>query len=198
MNYSELMKIQSSIIEDKKHLKNIISSIDANGNRKLDSRYFLSAEVAAYKILQTLEKRMIEGNEIPEDINDTLQIIDEVTKGEYATDYDYYETECNMQLWEIVLKEEQGTALHNLNVEIITMASLAEVQKGYESPENSLIARISEEEVDDPKVLTYAYSIVHDWLMSLSEDESERIVNSGFGINANGSYLYKLHFNIFQ
>ena len=198
MNYSELMKIQTLIIEDKKQLKNIISYIDADGNRKLDSRYFLSAEVAAYKILQMLERDMLQGKELPDDIGETLQIIDEVTKGEYGTDYEYYETECNMQLWDRVLKEEQGIALHNLNVEIITMASLAEVQRGYESPENSLIVRISEEEVDDPKVLTYAYSMVHDWLMSLSEEESKKVVNSGLGLNAGDSYLYKLHFNLFQ
>ena len=196
MDYLEMMEIQERIIGYKKSLKERISYVDAKGNRKLDPYYFLSAEVAAYKLLSTWEEQI---KNDPEAVNDgiieLLSLIEMLVNESYE-DYQSYEADISMPLWFELSKEFGGEALAAFNAEVIVMASLIESVQGAE-PNQTLICSMNDEDLTDPNLASYAYSIVHDYLINLSREKLEEFANKGFGMGSNRGELYKLHFNLF-
>lgn len=196
MDYLEMMEIQERIIGYKKSLKERISYVDAKGNRKLNPYYFLSAEVAAYKLLSTWEEQI---KTDPEAVNDgiieLLDLIEMLVKESYK-DYQIYEADISMPLWFELSKGFGGEALAAFNAEVIVMASLIESVRGAE-PNQTLICSMNDEELTDPNLASYAYSIVHDYLISLSREELKAFADTGFGLNASKGELHKLHFNLF-
>lgn len=197
MNYLELKKAQERIATLEKQLKEKISFIDENGNRKLNPYYFLSAEVAAYKLISSWVKKMQRWEDfIDDDVLQLLELIEGLIDESYE-DYDSYEADYSMTLWYELSKTYKGEAVANFNAEIFVIASLAEVAQGT-LPENTLICTVSDEELTDANWASYAYSVAHDYLISLSKEQLEEFARSGFGINASKGELYKLHFNLFE
>ena len=196
MDYLEMMDIQERIIDYEKRLKDRISYIDDQGNRKLDPYYFLSAEVAAYKLLRLWKKKLDDDLDVLDDhVSDLLDLIKQLVDESYES-YEIYEAEISMPLWYELAKENADNAISSFNAEIIVMASYIETIKGVD-PSETLIVSMNEEELVDPNSVSYAYSIVHDYLISLSKEKLEEFAEAGFGLNANRGELYKLHFNLF-
>ena len=199
MDYLKLIDIQQQVIELESTFKERISYLDENGNRKLDSYYFLSAETAAYKLLSSWVKRMRADEDfIDESIEKLVDRIQWLADAEYGEDFDIYESEYNMELWEAVLTGEDGIAYQNFNMELFIVASLAEVELGYETEETCLITTIGEADKLDPVILSYAYATAHDWIMRMPAERRDKFAREGFGLNAKDSDLFKLHFNLFQ
>lgn len=197
MDYLQAMEIQEQIIYLEKSLKEKISYIDDKGNRKLDPYYFLSAEVAAYKLLSTWHKRMQTDLEaISEEVAELLDLIKMLVDESYE-DYQTYEADISMDLWYQLAKNFSGDALVSFNAEIIVLASYVESLSEID-PSETLICKMSDEELTDPNLASYAYSIVHNYLISLSRENLESFAEMGFGLNASKGELHKLHFNLFQ
>lgn len=196
MDYLEMMEIQERIIGYKKSLKERISYVDAKGNRKLDPYYFLSAEVAAYKLLSTWEEQI---KDDPEAVNDgIIELLDliETLVNENYEDYQSYEADISMPLWFELSKGFDGEALAAFNAEVIVMASLIENMQGSE-PNQTLICSMNDDDLTDPNIASYAYSIVHDYLIGQSKEKLEQFAETGFGMNSSKGELFKLHFNLF-
>lgn len=196
MDYLETIEIQEQIIGYKEILKERISYVDEKGRRKLDPYYFLSAEVAAYKLLIIWEEKLQSDLEaIDDDVTDLLDLIEMLVNESYE-DYQIYEAEINMPLWHELCLGFGGEALAAFNAEIIVLASLIESKQGTDL-NDTLICSINDEELTDPDFASYAYSIVHDYLISLSSEQLEQFAETGFGLNSSKGELYKLHFNLF-
>ena len=196
IDYLEIMETQERIIDYKNRLRDRISIADDAGNRKLNPYYFLSAEVAAYKLLCSWEKQARESIDfVDEGIRDLLDTIEMLIDESYE-DFETYEAEISMPLWYELSKSFEGEALTAFNAEIILVASLIESKQGTD-PSETLICTMSDEELTDPNLASYAYSIVHDYLISLSKEKLEKFAAEGFGLNSDKGELYKLHFNLF-
>ena len=196
MDYLEIMETQERIISYKNRLRDRISTVDDAGNRKLNPYYFLSAEVAAYKLLCSWEKQIKESVDFFDDANRELLDTIEILIDESYQDYETYEAEISMPLWFELSKDFEGDALRAFNAEIILVASLIESKQGTD-PSETLICSMSDEELTDPNIASYAYSIVHDYLISLSKETLEKFAAGGFGMNSDKGELFKLHFNLF-
>ena len=197
MDYLEMMDIQERIIDYEKRLKDRISYIDDQGNRKLDPYYFLSAEVAAYKLLRSWKKKLDDDLDVLDDhVSDLLDLIKQLVDESYES-YESYEAEISMPLWYELAKEYSDNAFSSINAEIVVMASLIETKQGID-PRETMIVTMSDEDLTDPNSVSYAYSIVHDYLISLSKEKLEEFAEIGFGLNAQQGNLYKLHFNLFS
>ena len=196
MDYLEKVKAQKRIKQYHEALRDRISTVDSVGNRKLNSYYFLSGEVAAYKILSSWMKRMYRGEDvIDENAEMLLSCIGNIVSESYL-DYDEYE-ENSYYCWKELMLSFGGEALRDFNVTLFVLASIAELESGMEV-EDTLIAGTSESDSLNPNLAAYAYIVAHDYLISKSDEELQRFADSGFGINGCESDLYKLHFNIFQ
>ena len=197
MDYLEWMKLQENIISYAEQLRGKISFVDPEGRRKLDPYYFLSGEVAAYKLLSSWINSMRRGNDVVnERVGDLVDLIRKLVEEDYE-DYQIYEAEISMPLWYELMKSFKGDALSNFNSEILVLASIAEVRSGI-LPENTLICTMTDDELTDANLVSYAYSLVHDYLIGLSREDLELFAQKGFGLNADKGELYKLHFNLFQ
>ncbi len=197
MDYLELLETQEKIVSYHKRLRNKISYVDENGCRKLSSYYFLSAEVAAYKLLDNWLKAMDSDLDEPDDeIIHLIDLIESLLEEDYE-DFDAYEADLSMPLWYHLTKEFEGEAFLNFNLELFLVASMAEVAKGM-PVEECLFVAMDTSDLKDPNMVSYAYSLAHDYLISFSNERLEEFALDGYGINPAKSELYKLHFNLFQ
>lgn len=197
MDYLELLETQERIVAYHQELKDRISYIDSNGNRKLDRYYFLSAEVAAYKLLDLWMKAMNRGQDnIDDEARDLLALIERVLMEDYE-DFETYETDLSMPLWSYLSEGFESDALHNFNLEVFLVASLAEMAKGTRA-EDCLFVTTNDADLKDPNFISYAYSLAHDYLITFSNERLEEFAAKGFGICPANGELYKFHFNLFQ
>lgn len=197
MDYLELLEAQERIVSFHERLRDRISYVDESGYRKLDRYYFLSAEVAAYKLLDNWLKAMDRGSEeIDDKIRNLLDLIETLLEESYE-DFETYEAEISMPLWSCLTEGFEGEALLNFNLEVFLVASLAEVAKGT-PVEECLFTTMSDDDLKDPTLISYAYSLAHDYLISFSDESLEEFAEGGLGVNSAKGELYKLHFNLFQ
>lgn len=197
MDYLRLLETQEKIVSYHERLKAKISYLDKNGYRKLNSYYFLSAEVAAYKLLDNWLTAMDRGQDQENgEICDFLELIERVIDEDYDS-YETYEADLSMPLWSYLTKGLEGEALLNFNMELFIVASLAEVANGT-SVDNCLLVSMDTSDLKDPNLISYAYSLAHDYLISFSNERLEEFAKNGFGISTMKGDLYKLHFNLFQ
>ena len=143
----------------------------------------------------TFEQLQSDLEAIDDDVTDLLDLIEMLVNESYE-DYQIYEAEINMPLWHELCLGFGGEALAAFNAEIIVLASLIESKQGTDL-NDTLICSINDEELTDPDFASYAYSIVHDYLISLSSEQLEQFAETGFGLNSSKGELYKLHFNLF-
>lgn len=197
MDYLELLEAQERIVTYHHELKEMISYIDDGGKRKLDRHYFLSAEVAAYKLLDLWLRKINKGEEvIDEETHELLDLIDRLIRKDYE-DFDTYEADLSMPLWGYLSKGFKSEALQNFNLEVYLVASLAEIANGTKI-EDSLFVAMNDADLKDPEFMAYAYSLAHDYLISFPNERLEEFAKEGFGICPSNSELYKFHFNLFQ
>lgn len=197
MNYLEQVRIQEKIASFKDQLREKISYLDECGNRKLNSYYFLSAEVAAYKLLNSWNKRMLRGEDIIDDeVRYLLSLIEALLNEEYE-DYSEYEAEISMPLWYRLISGAEGDSYIEFNKEVFIVASMAEMSKGTDL-NDTLAATINYFDLEDPNIVSYAYSLAHDFLISMDSEAFETFAKRGFGKDLSKGELYKFHFNLFQ
>lgn len=197
MNYLEQVRIQEKIASFKDQLREKISYLDECGNRKLNSYYFLSAEVAAYKLLSSWNKRMLSGEDVIDDeVKYLLDLIEALINEEYE-DYSEYESEISMPLWYRLISGAEGDSYIQFNREVFVVASMAEMSKGTDL-KDTLAATINYYDLEDPNIVSYAYSLSHDFLISMDNEAFETFAKQGFGKDLRKGELYKFHFNLFQ
>ena len=197
MNYLEQVRIQEKIAVFKDQLRDKISYLDDCGSRKLSSYYFLSAEVAAYKLLNSWNKRMLRGEDvIDNEVKYLLALIEALINEEYD-DYSEYESEISMPLWFRLISGAEGDSYIQFNKEVFIVASMAEMSNGIDL-ENTLAATINYYDLEDPNIVSYAYSLAHDYLISMKTNAFEVFANHGLGKELGKGELYKFHFNLFQ
>ena len=197
MNYLEQVRIQEKIASFKDQLREKISYLDECGNRKLNSYYFLSAEVAAYKLLSSWNKRMLSGEDVIDDeVKYLLDLIEALINEEYE-DYSEYESEISMPLWYRLISGAEGDSYIEFNREVFIVASMAEMSKGTDL-NDTLAATINYYDLEDPNIVSYAYSLAHDFLISMDNEAFETFAKQGFGKDLGKGELYKFHFNLFQ
>lgn len=197
MNYLEQIRIQEKIARYKDQIRDKISYVDECGNRKLNSYYFLSAEVAAYKLLNNWNKRMLRGEDvISDEVKYLLTLIESLLSEEYE-DYSEYEAEISMPLWYRLISGAEGESYFEFNKEVFIVASMAEMSHGTEL-ESTLAATVNYDDLGDPNIVSYAYSLAHDYLISMKTDAFEVFAKQGLGKDLGKGELYKFHFNLFQ
>lgn len=197
MNYLEQVRIQEKIASFRDQLREKISYLDDCGNRKLCSYYFLSAEVAAYKLLNSWNKRMLSGEDVIDDeVKYLLDLIEALINEEYE-DYSEYESEISMPLWYRLISGAEGDSYIQFNREVFIVASMAEMSKGTDL-KDTLAATINYFDLEDPNIVSYAYSLAHDYLISMDNESFETFAKQGFGKDLGKGELYKFHFNLFQ
>lgn len=196
MDYLVKMKAQKQIKQYQEILRDRISTVDSEGNRKLNSRYFLSGEVAAYKILSSWIKRMYQGEDVvDENIETLLACITNIVYESYLNFEEYEEN--SFYCWKELMLSFGNESLRDFNRILFALSTLAELESGAEI-DDVLINGINETDLLDAGLTAYAYTVAHDYLISKSDEELQRFAESGFGINGHENDLYKLHFNLFQ
>lgn len=198
LSYKQIQDAQYQIVEYKKAISDLIGYLDESGHRKLRPEFFLSGEVAAYKLLNRWEKEMHKGNDIVnEDVIRALCEIDWLLRWrerDFADSevVDAYE-ELSNELWFRLMKDgvdESGCELHR---EIIWLADLCEAVRGCPDDLNDYLG-LTEDSEDYEIFLSTAYNIVHMFVMEIPERLRDEMVNTLF----QKTEIHKLHFNLFQ
>lgn len=197
MKYLELIAIEKRMYSNREYLKELISYIDENGYRKLDPYYYLSAEVAAYKLLCYWIKHFDLDNEVIDDKQlEALDFIDTLINKGYKEDYEYYESELNVYLWHMLLQTIDSKVAYEIHIELFCIAHYIEIGQG--TPKDETAFMLAEpQDLSDANQVSYVYSIVHDYLFSLSHEERIEFVENGLGLSERNQELYKLHFGLF-
>ena len=184
MDYLEQMRALQRVEDYKAALRDKISVSEGTA-RKLNPYYFLSAEVAGYKLLTHWDK-------VPqEDTSTLLDVIERLVNEDYA-DFDEYETEISMPLWEALTRGYEGAAYADLNNEVFLVATIAELKNGT-PPDSTLGALMVGNDLIDPLMVSYAYSLAHDFLISQGPQFLERFAEMGIAT----PNLHRLHFKLF-
>ena len=192
MDYKELVAIQEKIEKYRKDLRQIISNVDEDGHRKLNPIFFLSAEVAAYKILNIWHKKMMKGEDIFDDsFSFTLGDIEtmfEYREGDFSDDAvrESYE-ESNQLLWYDLFDYSYDMSLKTINKEIIGLYNILLIATSREGEEKEYWC------INDDAEMGIIYTEAHDMIMSLEPQLLEAML-----MVFEQTKIYKLHFDIFQ
>lgn len=141
LSYKELSAIQEKIVEYRNELRELISLVDERGHRKLNPIFFLSGEVAAYKILNIWYKQMLSNEfEVTKQVADTLNNIDclmEARKGDFRIKEDEEDYESWSQLvWYDLFDYQYNDSVVDINKEIIKFSWL--MQAGNSIPQEKM------------------------------------------------------------
>ena len=184
MDYLEHMRALQLVQDYKQALQDRISTVEGTA-RRLRPYYFLSAEVAAYKLLTMWDR-------VPqEDAPYLLHLIGRLVEGDYA-DFQEYESDISMPLWEALASGYAGEAYANLNLEVFMVATVAELASGMPA-ESTLAATMDSSDLRDPVQVSYAYSMAHDYLISQGPQALESFAENGLETPC----IHRLHFKLF-
>ncbi|MCI8450917.1 MAG: hypothetical protein HFJ74_00045 [Eggerthellaceae bacterium] len=202
MSFMQLRDLQHRIIENKAILSSRIGYVDEHGHRKLDPKFFLSGEVAAYKLLNTWEKAMMRGdNSLASNVQETLEQIEalcQYSQQDFANpivlhDYERLSAELWMKLFDVVGIDD---SMHDINVSIGIMSALFQYDHEIPVEELEYIEGIDKAEYTDSVRLARAYSHAHRWFMEARREEVEQMM--AIFRHMHGKDLHKIHFDLFQ
>ena len=195
LSYKELSAIQEKIVEYRNELRELISLVDERGHRKLNPIFFLSGEVAAYKILNIWYKQMLSNEfEVTKQVADTLNNIDclmEARKGDFRIKEDEEDYESWSQLvWYDLFDYQYNDSVVDINKEIIKFSWL--MQAGNSIPQEKM--RYCPADAEDDAEMGIIYTDTHNMFMNLEPQQLKLMVIEMMKLTK----LYKLHFDIFQ
>lgn len=191
LTLAELRDAQQKIIDYKKQVESIISYRDERGRKLIKPEHFLSGEIAAYKFLNSWEKRMLNG----EDFLDAkaLELLNDIEHLLYWSEQDFSDIETiqgyeefSMSIWVELMTEKASDAQSDFNFELVKIAAVAEALRGTSEKENDFL-HVAYEDLLDGLFMGYTYSVAHEWLMSLPREKYVEIIE--------GSELHKFHFH---
>ena len=195
LSYKELTAIQEKIVGYRSELRELISEVDEKGHRKLNPIFFLSGEIAAYKIVNIWYKRML-SNEFKE----TKQVIDtlgnigclmKARKGDFRVKADEEDYEYWSQLvWYDLFDYQYNDSVVDINKEIIEFSWL--MQAANDIPEDEMKYCLADAE--DDAEMGIVYTDTHNMFMNLEPQQLKLMVIEMMKLTK----LYKLHFDIFQ
>ena len=171
------------------------SLVDERGHRKLNPIFFLSGEVAAYKILNIWYKQMLSNEfEVTKQVADTLNNIDclmEARKGDFRIKEDEEDYESWSQLvWYDLFDYQYNDSVVDINKEIIKFSWL--MQAGNSIPQEKM--RYCPADAEDDTEMGIIYTDTHNMFMNLEPQQLKLMVIEMMKLTK----LYKLHFDIFQ
>lgn len=195
LSYKELSAIQEKIVGYRNGLRELISLVDERGHRKLNPIFFLSGEVAAYKILNIWYKQMLSNEfEVTKRVADTLNNIDclmEARKGDFRIKKDEEDYESWSQLvWYDLFDYQYNDSVVDINKEIIEFSWLMQAGNGISQEEMRYCPANAEDDVE----MGIIYTDTHNMFMNLEPKELKLAVIEMMKLTK----LYKLHFDIFQ
>ena len=195
LSYKELSAIQEKIVGYRNELRELISLVDERGHRKLNPIFFLSGEVAAYKILNIWYKQMLSNEfEVTKQVADTLNNIDclmEARKGDFHIKEDEEDYESWSQLvWYDLFDYQYNDSVVDINKEIIKFSWL--MQAGNSIPQEKM--RYCPADAEDDAEMGIIYTDTHNMFMNLEPQQLKLMVIEMMKLTK----LYKLHFDIFQ
>lgn len=195
LSYKELSAIQEKIVGYRNELRELISLVDERGHRKLNPIFFLSGEVAAYKILNIWYKQMLSNEfEVTKQVADTLNNIDclmEARKGDFRIEEDEEDYESWSQLvWYDLFDYQYNDSVVDINKEIIKFSWL--MQAGNSIPQEKM--RYCPADAEDDAEMGIIYTDTHNMFMNLEPQQLKLMVIEMMKLTK----LYKLHFDIFQ
>lgn len=195
LSYKELSAIQEKIVGYRNELRELISLVDERGHRKLNPIFFLSGEVAAYKILNIWYKQMLSNEfEVTKQVADTLNNIDclmEARKGDFRIKEDEEDYESWSQLvWYDLFDYQYNDSVVDINKEIIKFSWL--MQAGNSIPQEKM--RYCPADAEDDTEMGIIYTDTHNMFMNLEPQQLKLMVIEMMKLTK----LYKLHFDIFQ
>lgn len=195
LSYKELSAIQEKIVGYRNELRELISLVDERGHRKLNPIFFLSGEVAAYKILNIWYKQMLSNEfEVTKQVADTLNNIDclmEARKGDFRIKEDEEDYESWSQLvWYDLFDYQYNDSVVDINKEIIKFSWL--MQAGNSIPQEKM--RYCPADAEDDAEMGIIYTDTHNMFMNLEPQQLKLMVIEMMKLTK----LYKLHFDIFQ
>lgn len=195
LSYKELTNIQEKIVGYRNELRGLISAVDENGHRKLNPIFFLSGEIAAYKIVNIWYKQMLSN-----EFKATKQVIDalgnigclmKARKGDFRVKADEEDYEYWSQLvWYDLFDYQYNDSVVDINKEIIEFSWL--MQAGNDIPQEEMRYVLADAE-DDAK-MGIIYTDTHNMFMNLEPPQLKQAVIEMM----KSTKLYKLHFDTFQ
>lgn len=194
LTFKELSEAQQDIVSYKDKISAIIGYVDESGNRKIKPEHFLSGEVAAYKLLSSWEKKMLKGEHcfIDRRVLMTLReigwLIEFSLEGDFADSVivsSYEDSSC--VLWMELLEDKDSSTNHAINVDVIVTAAAALMFRDVPDEENDFL-QSDYSDAADSEFLSYAYSVAHEWLLSLPQDIFEKMMKD--------TEIYRLHFHL--
>lgn len=195
LSYKELSAIQEKIVGCRNELRELISAVDECGHRKLNPIFFLSGEVAAYKILNIWYKQMLSNEfEVTKQVTETLGNIEclmEARKGDFRIKEDEEDYEGWSQLvWYDLFDYQYNDSVVDINKEIIEFSWL--MQAGNDIPQEKM--RYCPADAEDDVEMGIIYTDTHNMFMNLEPQQLKLMVIDMMKLTK----LYKLHFDIFQ
>lgn len=195
LSYKELSAIQKKIVGYRNELRELISLVNERGHRKLNPVFFLSGEVAAYKILNIWYKQMLSNEfEVTKQVADTLNNIDclmEARKGDFRIKEDEEDYESWSQLvWYDLFDYQYNDSVVDINKEIIEFSWVMQAGNGISQEEMRYCTADAEDDVE----MGIVYTDTHNMFMNLEPEELKLAVIEMMKLTK----LYKLHFDIFQ
>lgn len=194
LSYQESMAIQEKIVSYRDSLREIISIVDDKDCRKLNPIFFLSGEVAAYKILNIWYKQMIENKfDITNNVllvlgeMETLLEVREKDFSDEAVESTY--EEFNQILWYDLFDYHFDTSISEINYDIIGIYHMLQIANDVP---------IDELEDDDWKInddaeMGIIYTETHRMFMDL-EPKLQDVILEVIRLTK----IYKLHFDLLQ
>lgn len=176
ITFQEQTDAQQRIIDYKAEITRIISYSDKNGHRKIKPEHFLSGEVAAYKLLSSWEKRMIQGESIIdtkvlEILDDVEILIDRSTQGDFLSDEAVFDYEfASTGLWMALLSNKDLMPDCEFNRSLVALAAVIEKETGISDEDNQFL-KYEGADLIDGRAIAVAYSTVHQWLMEQSQEQ---------------------------
>lgn len=198
LDYSDIMALQEKVANYREQLRCIISTDDENGHRKLNPIFFLSGEIAAYKLLCQWYKSMLRNEDfITKDVVQSLQSIEALL--DYRTDEfsideveEGYETHSQL-LWYELFQSQYDDSIVALNKEIIQLFFILQLFREAVFGDKPFYDEIYEDEAENDAFMGEVYSLTHAMIMKLPQN----CITAALEMTKN-SKLYKLHFDMFQ
>ena len=198
LSYKEINEIQEKIVKLREKVRDSVSYLDANNHRKLNFRYFLSGEVAAYKILNRWHKQMQTREYEPNKENlqtlKEIEILIEYSAKDFEDEeiVDGYE-EFNQLLWYNVFSNEfKNKKTIEINIEIIQIFEMVDLISSELNIYRKYPIEIEYSWANDTIEMGGVYAELHKRIMKLPKEMYE-VISKVFS----ETEIMKIHFNLF-
>ena len=193
ITYQQIIESQNKIIDYKQQIESLIGYVDVDGSRKIKPECFLSGEVAAYKFLVSWIKEMKQGEQVI--TKKVIRILDTIDKLIYwgnRENFNEQETKDNYEalscdIWIDLLEDKDNAPSIEFNNLILVFAAMSLSDKGIPDEQNDYL-NYSNADLLDGLALGEAYSVAHDWLLSLPRESFLKLMKS--------TELYRFHFHL--